>query len=605
MALIVPFIKQLHRVAGYRIYMNFIGMMLISSLEGVAIYLLVPMMSLIGIFNMSTASIPFLSSVTGALHQLPEPLRLPVILGTYVLLVIGQALIQKNQTLINNRIQQKFIKTLRVETYESLLQSNWSLFLGKRKSDLKHIMTTDLANVAQGTSLTLRLATSLIFTCIQIAFSLWLSVKLTLFVLVSGLLIAVFFRKSIRRAKKLGVQSTELSQSYMGGLTDHLNGIKDIKSNQLEDYHVSWFRSLSNQMEAHYLKFVNLQSNSQLFYKIASAILIGVFVFVSFELLQAQTAQLMLIIIIFSRLWPKFSGIQSSWEQIVSLVPAFKNLTQLQTECANAKEEVEEHIPTNQENSIRIQHGMECRDLYYRYDRTQAIYALQDIHLHIPVNSMTAIVGKSGAGKSTLIDILIGLIHPEQGELRIDGNLMTKANMNALRSSVSYVSQDPALFHASLRENLLLVNPNATEEQIWEALRFSASEEFVRRLPQGLDTIIGDRGVRLSGGERQRIVMARAILRKPAILVLDEATSALDNENEAKIQAALERLKGSMTIIVIAHRLSTIRNADQVIVLDKGRIIQQGSYQQLSRETRGTFSKLLRYQTEINASSWD
>jgi ATP-binding cassette subfamily C protein len=168
-----------------------------------------------------------------------------------------------------------------------------------------------------------------------------------------------------------------------------------------------------------------------------------------------------------------------------------------------------------------------------------------------------------------------------------------------LRRSISYVPQDPFLFNASIRENLLMVAPDASEEQIWEALEFAAAAEFVAKLPQGLETLIGDRGVRLSGGERQRLVLARAILRKPSILVLDEATSALDAENEAKIQQAIDRLSGMMTIIVIAHRLSTIRNSDQVIVLDQGQIIQQGEFGQLAKEKRGLFSHLLRNQMEV------
>jgi ATP-binding cassette subfamily C protein len=216
---------------------------------------------------------------------------------------------------------------------------------------------------------------------------------------------------------------------------------------------------------------------------------------------------------------------------------------------------------------------------------------------------MTAIVGKSGAGKSTLIDMLIGMVKPEIGEVRVDGRLLNGAevkfgsgNRFAFRQTISYVSQEPFLFHATLRENLLVAAPDATEAHMWEALQFAASEDFVRRLPQGLDTELGDRGIRLSGGERQRIVLARAILRKPSVLILDEATSALDSENEAHIQAALEKLKGSMTIIVIAHRLSTIRHADQVLVMEQGRLIRQGGYQQLAAESDGVFGKLLSYQ---------
>lgn len=176
---------------------------------------------------------------------------------------------------------------------------------------------------------------------------------------------------------------------------------------------------------------------------------------------------------------------------------------------------------------------------------------------------MTAIVGKSGAGKSTLIDLLMGLLQPEKGQVLLDGIPLNGDNVNAWRRALSYVPQEPFLFNVSIRENLLLVEPRANEKQLWEALEFAAAAEFVKKLPQGLDTHIGDRGVRLSGGERQRLVLARAILRKPEILILDEATSALDTENEAKIQEALEQLKGTTTIIVIAHRLSTIRNADQ------------------------------------------
>ncbi|MGO4273116.1 ABC transporter ATP-binding protein, partial [Paenibacillus sp. TAF58] len=213
------------------------------------------------------------------------------------------------------------------------------------------------------------------------------------------------------------------------------------------------------------------------------------------------------------------------------------------------------------------------------------------------------VIGRSGAGKSTLIDILMGLLQPERGQVLVDGVPLTEANLLSLRKSISYVPQDPFLFNGSIRENMLMIDPSATEEQLWESLEFAASTEFVNKLPLGLDTLIGDRGIRLSGGERQRLVLARAILRKPSILILDEATSALDSENEAKIQEALERLQGKLTIIVIAHRLSTIRNADQVIVLDKGRIIQSGGFTQLTGEKEGLFASLLGNQIQETSKS--
>jgi len=251
------------------------------------------------------------------------------------------------------------------------------------------------------------------------------------------------------------------------------------------------------------------------------------------------------------------------------------------------------------EETLYMNKMIECKNVFFKYNENNTSFVLQDINLQIPAYRTTAIVGQSGAGKSTLVHILMGLNRPQAGEVLIDGISLTDDQILALRKTISFVPQDPFLFNTSIRNNLLLMNPEAPEEHLWAALEFAAAD-FVKELPEGLDTPIGDRGIRLSGGERQRIVLARAILRNPSILVLDEATSSLDSDNEMKIQMALERLKGKMTIIVIAHRLSTINNADQVIVLDKGRILQKGEYVQLANDNEGIFQKFLKKQLEVN-----
>lgn len=310
---------------------------------------------------------------------------------------------------------------------------------------------------------------------------------------------------------------------------------------------------------------------------------------------------MLLLIVIFSRLWPRFSMIQTSIEYIVSMIPAFRSLMQLQMDCEQSKENDDLHIdesPDSDDMPILLKQGIRYEQLTYRYPG-QKKNALYGIDAFIPVNGMTAVVGRSGAGKSTFIDLLMGLIEPTDGQIMLDHLPLQEEHRGRWRQSLSYVSQDPFLFHSSIRENLLLVRPHATEEELWESLEFAAAG-FVKKLPQGLDTVIGDRGLRLSGGERQRIVLARAILRNPSILVLDEATSALDSQNELQIQEALDRLKGSMTIIVIAHRLSTIRNADQVIVLENGKVMQQGGYEGLANDEEGVFGQLLSYQTRVS-----
>jgi len=412
------------------------------------------------------------------------------------------------------------------------------------------------------------------YTIIQVMLAFWLSPVLTLLVLLCGIALILFSRKFIKQSQTLGVQTTALAKNYLAGITDHIQGIKDIKSNMLEQAQLDWLQTWSAKIEHERVENMRIRSQSQLYYKIASAVFISLFIYFSVHLFHAQIGELILIILIFSRLWPRFLSIQSNMQQIASAVPAFKDLIDLQQLC----EQSAEHHSSADVEGLRLHQGLSCQHVDFRYNPQSSVYALKNISLFIPANRMTAIIGRSGAGKSTLVDVLMGLLQPEQGDIFIDGVRLTEANVMALRKSISYVPQDPFLFNGSIRDNLMMVKPDATERQMSEALAFSSAAEFVGRLPQGLDTLIGDRGIRLSGGERQRLVLARAILKQPSILVLDEATSALDTENEAKIQEAIAKIRGSMTIIVIAHRLSTIRNADQVIVLDYGRMIQSGTY---------------------------
>lgn len=602
------YMRKLRVVTGPILYWNLLGMICISLMEGIGIYMLVPMLSLIGIFEMGTTGLQ-LSWLSEWLGRLSENSQLVLILSIFVVILSGQAWLQRMQTIRNTRIQQQFIRTLRQETYRAIIMAKWSFFLQKRKSDFNHILTTELARVSQGTNLILQMAASLIFTAIQIGLAFWLSAKLTAIVLVFGLLLFFVLKKFVQRAKQIGDQTSELSQHYYNGITEHFNGIKDIKSNMLEESHIGWFEKICKRIERNVIQFSQLNSGTQLIHRVSSAVIIAAFIYLSLRVLAVPPASLLLIILIFSRLWPRFTSIQSNLEYISSMLPAFQLVRKLQAETNLSREISSSTTDTRAPNRniekeihpiqpLELMRSIECINVNYRYEGSSA-YSLEHVSASIPAKGMTAIVGKSGAGKSTLIDLIMGLVRPESGQILIDGVPLSEEQLLAWRSSIGYVSQDPFLFHTSIRENLRLVDPNASEEQMWQALQFSSSAAFVRKLPHGLDTMIGDRGIRLSGGERQRLVLARAMLRNPSVLILDEATSALDSENEQHIHEALERLKGHVTIIVIAHRLSTIRTADRVIVLEEGRVIQQGGYQQLSTDPVGTFSKLLNMQAGV------
>ncbi len=218
-------------------------------------------------------------------------------------------------------------------------------------------------------------------------------------------------------------------------------------------------------------------------------------------------------------------------------------------------------------------------DVTFGYEDDKPV--LRDVSFHAPAGTTTALVGPSGAGKSTLINLVMAFHRPQQGHLLVDGSDLTTLRLHDYRRQLGVVMQDNFLFDGSIRENIAYARPDATDEDVRNAARIAHCDEFVNRFEKGYDTIVGERGVKLSGGQRQRVAIARAIIADPHVLLLDEATSSLDSESEALIQDGLRALRSGRTTFVIAHRLSTIRSADQILVMDGGRIVERGSHAEL------------------------
>jgi ABC-type multidrug transport system fused ATPase/permease subunit len=240
--------------------------------------------------------------------------------------------------------------------------------------------------------------------------------------------------------------------------------------------------------------------------------------------------------------------------------------------------------------------GIRFKKLYFHYPNRPEIQVLQDIDADIEPDSLVALVGPSGAGKSTLVSLLLRLYDPTSGSILFDGAENKSIPISVLRGQMAIVPQDIFLFGGTIGENIAYGNTAASKEMIEEAAHKANALEFISKFPDGLDTLVGERGTQLSGGQRQRIAIARAVLKNPKILILDEATSSLDSESERLVQDALEKLMKGRTSIVIAHRFSTIRKADHILVLDKGRVVEQGTHQDLLNSEVGMYRNLSKLQ---------
>jgi ATP-binding cassette subfamily C protein len=460
--------------------------------------------------------------------------------------------------------------------YRAIANTEWLTFSRIRSSDLTHALTTEADRVGGATHLLFGLITNAIMLLVYIAVALQLSWKMTILVFAAGVVLLLLLRKKAQEARLAGKDITTATTEMYSAAIEHLDGMKTVKSYSAEERNARLFSNLADRVARMYLQATRNQADTTLLFTIGSVVILGSILYVSFDILKMPVAGFLLLIFLFNRMIPLFGSTQGYYQQYLNVLPSFERVMELQARCEEAAE------PRSVGSSdFELQDAVRFDGVYFSYGGEEAAEAVRDLNLTIASGQTTAIVGPSGAGKSTIADMVMGLIKPGRGRMLVDKEPLTPERLTSWREQISYVAQETFLFNDTVRANLLWACPGADEQRIWRALRLAAAEEFVSALPEGLETFLGDRGVRLSGGERQRLALARALLREPSLLILDEATSALDSENEKRIREAIDELHGSVTILTITHRLSTIRGADIIYVLDGGRLAEAGSWEEL------------------------
>jgi len=572
--------------ADRRIIFSFIAILTLGLMEGGGLIIMLPMLQAVGI---ESSGIPgSTSGIMGKIMAYGSMVSFHGLLGIFLCLIIGQTIARTVLTRVQTRLQVNFTHFLRDRLHRALTGADWSVFLQLRASDVVRAFTGEVNIAARGLANLTSLASTIITAMVQITAAFIIAPAITIAAISVGGLIVLMVRPLARRVREESNAGQTDRGALAANISDHIGGLKLAKSHAAEDRRAQAFEDISHIIGERQVRVSIFQTHSQAGFRLASSFALCLVLWYAVDLKGIQGAELAVIAVIFMRLVSRMMALQSTTQRMAYVFPAYQATEELREKWLAAAE-----VPADlTAPALTLQHQLRLTEVTYRYPKSDRA-ALINVSLVMTAGKTTALCGHSGAGKSTLADLVLGLIPPTTGLVTVDHTSLDGSAIRAWRRSVAYVPQDVFLLNDTIRENLLWLSPKASEAQLWSALENAAADDLVRRLPQGLETIVGERGVRLSGGERQRIALARALLRQPSLLVLDEATSALDNTNEQLIKDAIDRLHGTMTILIIAHRLSTIRHADQIAVVNDGQIVQSGTWAELAAKENDAFARMI------------
>ena len=514
--------------------------------------------------------------------------KITLILGA---ILIVQASFSYLRTILFVKVTEKSLADLRQYTYSHLIRLPLEFFNQHRVGELNSRISSDISLLQETLTSTLAdFLRQMIIIIGGITLLLFTSPQLTLFMLLiipAVVLLSVFFGRFIRRYSKQAQQQVAESNTIV---EETLQGIQSVKAYTNEDYETERY-GIKTQ------KIAEIGIIGGLYRGAFSAFLIvGMFgalvavVWKGATLLSAgviDSGQLFSFVLYSGFIAGTIGGLASVFARIQRFLGATEDLFELFTAQKENTQSADQPLITQKLKGV-----IEFRDLVFSYPSRPDEKVLDKLSLTIEANQKVAIVGASGAGKSTIAALLLRLYEPTSGALLFDDIDSKAFELKSLRSNIGLVPQDIFLFGGTIMENIAYGRPGASEAEVLAAATSANAMEFIERLPQGMNTLVGERGTQLSGGQRQRIAIARAILKNPAVLILDEATSALDSESEIVVQEALNTLMMGRTSIVIAHRLSTIIDADWIVVLQKGVISEQGTHEMLIKNEDGIYRKL-------------
>ena len=546
----------------------------VSILSGVGIVMLIPLLNMLEIGD---------NRLPDWFMTLGYPLQVGLLLVGYLLLVTVKTLLSRSLSIRENAFIEETGMALREKLYAVLSGASWESLTARKDADVINLFTSQCGQVSYGIAEVIHFLASIVSAAVQLGIALMMSLPVTALVCVMGACMLAIFMPLRKKSREYGDEMIRLSREFYSELQNQLASVKEVRAYGVEREHAALFESISTAFKTARMKYVRQSSVPGVVYSLAAAVMIALVYLVCTLGLKVETDRLVVLVYVFARLWPVFSGFQGRIQSINSCVPAYEKLIEAMREMQPETDVAETDEDFSRWREIRFD------NVHFAY-RNSDEETLRGVSFSLERGEKLALLGRNGAGKTTAVNLLLGFLLPRSGAILVDGKPLESACIRAWRTQVGYVPQDPLILNASVRENLTRFHPNATEDELIAALRKAMAWGFVSRLPDGLDTVLGDRGVRLSGGERQRIVLARVLLGRPSLIVLDEATSALDYESETAFHDAIASFGKDAAVVLIAHHGATIAMADSAVVLEKGSVVEQGLINELAGRDGGYLS---------------
>ena len=560
---------------------------LFSLSEGIGIALLLPTLQVAG-FNMAGQGEAgkYAARLADAFVSIGLHPTLILLLGVFVTLVGARTVLGQIQSVWMYKVQQDVEHHLRRRLYHAIADANWLFVCRSRATDFTHALTHEIYRIGNGTNLALVFTGEVVLGMLYMAIAFALSAGMTALVLISGAMLTFVFRGRTHAIEEQGEEVSSTNKSLYAATIEHLQSLKAAKTYGAEELNFSIFSALSDEVVRANVDGARQQAIAATWFELGSVMILAVVLYVSIRVLAVPPASILILLLLFARVMPRIMTGQHHYRAFVNSLPSFANLLNIEARCAAAAEPA-----AHPHDRMSLTRELAAEHISFTYSEGR-VAAVKDLSLVIPAGKVVALVGASGAGKSTIADILMGLVLPDSGTLRLDGRPLGPEGVRGWRDRIGYVAPDTFLFHDTIRANLKWARPDASEDEMLAALRQASVLDFVTGLKDGLDTVVGDRGMMVSQGERQRLALARAFLRRPSMLILDEATNSLDSENEGRVLDAIESRRGELTVVLIAHRLSTIRWADLIYVVEGGKVVESGDWSSLSARRDGRFRAL-------------